>query len=248
MKKVLSSLFLGVLSLSATSFDKFSYYIAYDSNDATKYALVMPAINKIYTHKAGDILNMHLISDQFNGLPEYNNGEMCFKNLTSNANGSDGASIIANNCYDVKFFYIQKGDKIAEGYPFMLYYKPSDKLYEGLAGQSTSFKVVKDSTGAYASESITNEDYTYFYFDVNNSKVYLGQDAIDIQNKIAEDLNTNTDIEDNIADQNNTTIEDSTDSQNNTTVENPPSIPDLNGTTTDTTDDSIGLPPQVPAV
>jgi len=36
----------------------------------------------------------------------------------------------------------------------------------------------------------------------------------------------------------------------NTTIEEPPSTPDLNGTTTDTngTDNSIGLPPQVPSV
>jgi len=38
--------------------------------------------------------------------------------------------------------------------------------------------------------------------------------------------------------------------EDNTTIEEPPSTPDLNGTTTDTngTDKSIGLPPQVPSV
>jgi len=40
------------------------------------------------------------------------------------------------------------------------------------------------------------------------------------------------------------------DNNNNTTkeIENPPSTPDLNGTTTDTNGTDIGLPPQVPSV
>ena len=69
-------------------------------------------------------------------------------------------------------------------------------------------------------------------------------------NGLTINFNGNIISEDNIADQNNTTIEENTASQDNTTVENPPAIPDLNETTTNTngTDDSIGLPPQVPAV
>jgi hypothetical protein len=220
MKKIVFWLFITTVSLFSNSFDKFSYYIAYDSSDATQYALVMPAISKIYTHKAGDILNMKLISDQFTTMPTYSSGNMCFSALKSGADGSSGASIMAGKCYEVKFFYIQKGNKIEQGYPFMLYYKPSQKLYEGLAGQSKSFKVVRDLEGIYANKSITSEDYTNFYFDINNSIIYLGQDALDIF---------------------------SSSSSSKATVGNPPETPSLDDNSTDN-NGSLGTPPGVPTV
>ncbi|WOE69384.1 hypothetical protein RZR97_09725 [Hydrogenimonas thermophila] len=178
LKLLSSALLLFGTIANAKVYDKTSYYVAYDANDPTQYVLVMPSVSKIYTHIAGHILPSDLkqIDEQFNSFPTYNNGEICFSALKSGSTGTDGANMIAGKCYDVKYFYIQK-EVVTDGYAFMLYYKPDNRLYEGLAGKADTFKVVKDGDTVYASESITLEDYTNFVFDLNSSKVLIGDDV-----------------------------------------------------------------------
>lgn len=181
MKKVVFVLLFIGISLFAKIYNKTSFYIAYDNNDPTQYALIMPAVKKVYTHKAGHIKPSDLtdITKQFGGkFPTYNNGEVCFPSLTSDADGSNGAKIMAGKCYECKFFYIQKEYVENKGYAFMLYYKPGNKLYEGLAGKPETFEVVMDKKGVYNNKSITGEDYTYFKFDLKNAKILLGKDAL----------------------------------------------------------------------
>lgn len=170
------------LGLYASSYNSTSFYIAYDGSDATKYALVMPSVNKVYTHIAGHVLPSDLtdITDQFESFPSNSSGDITFSSLTSSATDSE-AAVMAGNTYECLFFYVQK-EAATGGYAFLLYYKPASILYEGLAGQSTSFKVVKDANGIYNSESISSDDYTNFYFNLSSSTAYLGQDAVDAYN------------------------------------------------------------------
>ncbi|MBD3789679.1 MAG: hypothetical protein IE885_04845 [Campylobacterales bacterium] len=166
-------------SLFATDYTNTSFYVAYDNNDKTQYALVMPAINKVYTHQAGHIQAADLtrVDDQFSGLPTYNNGELCFPTLKAGATGESGASIMAGQCYDVDFYYTQK-KTIAEGTAFMLYYDVSDKVYEGLAGQPTTFLVVKDGSTIHNENSITEDDYTNFSFNHATAAVTLQESSL----------------------------------------------------------------------
>ena len=158
-------LFALSLGLTAKSFNKTSFYVAYNSGDTTQYVLVLPSVQKVYTHKAGDILNLSSIGDSFSSFPTYDNGTLCFSDLKSGDSGLDGASVMANKCYVVNFFYIQK-KSITSATVFMLYYKPSNRVYEGIAGDATSFKVVKDGDITNNAKSLTNEDYSDFSFDV----------------------------------------------------------------------------------
>jgi len=194
MLKLITAILLFATIANAKVYDKTSYYIAYDANDPTQYVLVMPSVSKVYTHIAGDILNLKQIDEQFNSFPTYNNGEICFSALKSGVTGTDGANIMAGKCYEVKFFYIQK-EAVTDGYAFMLYFKPYDRLYEGLAGKADTFKVVKDGDIVYASESITLEDYTNFVFELNSSKVLLGDDAIAATTTATTTDNNTTNVE-----------------------------------------------------
>jgi len=168
-------LFILVFSnaLYATSYDKTSYYVAYDSNDNSQFALVMPSVNKVYTHQAGDVQNLKQIDSQFVAFPIYDKGELCFSALKSGAGGENGASKMANNCYEVNFFYTQK-EVTDKGTVFILYYTPSDKVYEGLAGDSKSFEVVKEGDVIYNDNSMTGEDYTHFRFNTIDAEVEVG--------------------------------------------------------------------------
>jgi len=156
--------------IPVTEYTSTSYYVAYDSSDPYKYALVMPMVNKIYTHRAGEITNLTRVDEQFTSFPVYNDGQLCFSSLVANASGESGASTMEGTCHEIKFFYIQK-EAVSSGTSFMLYYKPDYKVYEGIAGQPNSFEVVKDGDVLSNINSITNEDYTTFWFDIANSKV-----------------------------------------------------------------------------
>ncbi len=156
--------------LNAGDYTNTSYYVAYDSGDAKQYALVLPSVNKVYTHVAGDITNLKQIDAEFSAFPTYNNGELCFSALGSGKTGVDGASTMASKCYDVNFFYTQK-ETVTAGTAFMLYYKTTNKVYEGIAGNSSSFKVVKEGTTVTNANSVTGADYSNFSFDVASSKV-----------------------------------------------------------------------------
>jgi hypothetical protein len=160
------------VTYTTKEYNNTSYYVAYDIDDPTRYALVMPSIQKIYTHKAGDIQNLHRVDSDFSAFADYDNGTLCFPGLTPESSGTYGTSIMASECYEVKFFYTQK-ERTDNGTAFILYYKPSDRVYEGLAGQSTSFKVVKDGMSIQNNNSLTGEDYSHFRFDVEQSKVEI---------------------------------------------------------------------------
>jgi len=150
-------------SLCAKEYTNTSFYVSYDSEDREQYALVMPSVQKVYTHKAGDILNLTRVDGEMTSFPTYTNGELCFSELKTESTGIGGASKMAGNCYEVNFFYIQK-KTISEGAAFILYYKPADKVYEGLAGQADTFKVVKEGETVTNQNSITGDDYTDFSF------------------------------------------------------------------------------------
>lgn len=154
----------------AKEYDKTSYYVAYNSKDKTQYVLVMPSVKKVYVHKAGDIKNLTQVDSMFKSFPKYKDGNLCFSSLKSGIKAKHNENIMQNRCYDVNFFYTQK-DKINNKISFILYYKPSLKVYEGLAGKKDTFKVVKDKKKLYNSRSITKEDYSKFKFDINSSKV-----------------------------------------------------------------------------
>jgi len=138
----------------------------------------MPAVNKVYTHKAGHILPTDLkqVDTQFVSFPTYNNGELCFSDLVSGASGDNGASVMAGKCYDVNFFYTQKIGIIDKGVAFILTYTPTDKVYEGLAGDATSFKVVRDGNTIHNENSISEDDYTIYRFDVRTAIAYVGEE------------------------------------------------------------------------
>ena len=165
-------------SLYAADYTNTSFYVAYDSADTTQYALVMPSVAKVYTHKAGQIQSSDLtqVDDQFSSFPTYQNGELCFPALKSGATGDAGASIMAGNCYDVNFYYTQK-EFITEGAAFMLYYDTSDRVYEGLAGNPGSFAVVKDGATITNANSITGDDYRNYGFDHATGTATLGDDT-----------------------------------------------------------------------
>jgi len=177
----------------AEEYDKTSFYIAYNTKDKTEFALVMPMVNKVYTHKAGKIKagDLTQIGDQFNTFPTYNNGELCFSELHSSATGEAGASIMAGKCYKVDFFYTQK-KVIDKGMVFMLYYKPLNKVYEGLAGQPKSFLIVKNGTQIINKNSITNDDYSYFYFYTSTAIAMLTHtiNAVPEKPKLSSVINT----------------------------------------------------------
>ncbi|MFT7879327.1 MAG: hypothetical protein ABXS91_02945, partial [Sulfurimonas sp.] len=165
-------------SLYAADYTNTSFYVAYDSADTTQYALVMPSVAKVYTHKAGQIESSDLtqVDDQFSSFPTYHNGELCFPALKSGATGDAGTSIMAGNCYDVNFYYTQK-EFITEGAAFMLYYDTSDRVYEGLAGNPGSFAVVKDGATITNANSITGDDYRNYGFDHATGTATLGDDT-----------------------------------------------------------------------
>ncbi len=165
--------------LHAKEYTNTSYYVAYDNNDRKQFALVMPSVNKVYTHEAGHILpdDLTQVDTQFTAFPSYDNGELCFSDLKEGASGDAGADIMAGKCYDVNFFYTQKESVPSKGMAFILTFTPLDRVYEGLAGDTLSFKMVRDGDTIQNENSITGEDYTIFRFDVRNSKVILGEEA-----------------------------------------------------------------------
>ncbi len=182
----------------ATEYTNTSFWVAYDSNDATQYALVMPAVNKVYTHVAGQTQASDLtqIDGQFSSFPAYTNGELCFSALEVGATGDDGASVMAGKCYDVNYFYTQK-EVILEGAAFMLYYDPIDRVYEGIAGQSSTFLVVKDGDTITNENSITGDDYTNFSFDQSTAAVTITDSAplpqMTLSNSIIGDVTLTSD-------------------------------------------------------
>ena len=152
----------------AKEYNNTSFYLAYDVEDTTQYALVMPSVKKVYTHEAGDTSTLNSIENNFDSFPVYDNGTLCFSGLKANAVGLQGASVMANNCYDIVYFYIQK-EKVENNTSFMLYNKSKNKVEEGLAGQASSFKVVKEGTSIQNENSISKEDYSFFTFDVEKA-------------------------------------------------------------------------------
>jgi len=136
----------------------------------------MPSVNKIYTHKAGYIASkdLHQIDQQFSSFPTYDNGRLCFPALKKEADGKDGASLMANHCYQVDFFYTQK-EILPQGAVFMLTYIPTDTVYEGIAGNAKSFKLVKQGDTLYAKNSITEENYASFTFYLYDGKITLDE-------------------------------------------------------------------------
>ena len=223
MKKILGIVSITAGLLYGTVLDKTRFYIAYDKKDPTKYALIMPMVEKVYTHIAGKVTPKDLtdITSQFATFPTYKNGEVCFSKLKTTASKKAGADIMKNQCYECKFFYVQGEKAIASGYPFLLYYKPAKKLYEGLAGKATTFKVVRDGDKVQNENSITQTDFTLFKFDVVNAKVLIGDDA-------------KTTIKDNTGniENNDSTVSD---------ITMPPSVPDLN-----LSEETILTPPSIP--
>jgi len=162
-----------VAPLLAQEYNQTSYYVAYDEEDRSRYVLVMPSVRKIYTHKAGEIAAADLkrIDEQFSSFPNYEKGELCFPALKEDASGEAGALMMAEKCYNIDFFYIQKEAIPDGGMAFMLYYAPLEKVYEGIAGDAGSFKIVKEGMVIYNENSITGTDYGHFVFDINNSTV-----------------------------------------------------------------------------
>jgi hypothetical protein len=172
MKKILLSTAILASSMFAAELTNTSYYVAYDSTDATQYVLVMPGASKIYTHKAGDIQNLSEKTTDFLTFPTYTNGQLCFSDTTSTDSVSQ---TMANKCYPVNYFYTQVGAATG-GTAFILFNKGSGKIQEGLAGNSTSFKDVNEA----GFTSIAGQDYTSFVFDVESGKAVTGADATDI--------------------------------------------------------------------
>jgi hypothetical protein len=169
-KTIVSALLLSSsISLAASEYTNTSYYVNYDSTDATKYVLVMPSANKMYTLTAGQT-DLSQVGSQFASFPTYENGELCFSALASSASGDNGASTMAGTCHDVKWFYTQK-DAVDAGTSFMLYYKPQNKVYELVAGDASSMKVVKDGTSVTNSNSVSGQDYSNFSFDLEDASV-----------------------------------------------------------------------------
>ncbi len=80
---------------------------------------------------------------------------------------------MAGNCYDVNFFYTQKEAAPSGGMAFILTYTPLDRVYEGLAGDATSFKMVRDGDTVQNENSVTGDDYTLFSFDVASIIVHV---------------------------------------------------------------------------
>ena len=199
-KKIVTSV-VAMLAINsavlAQDYTNTSYYVAYDSSDNTQYALVMPSVNKVYTHKAGDIQNLSQVDDQLASFPTYNNGELCFPVLKSGAAGTNGTSIMAGNCYDVNYFYTQK-ETTSSGTAFMLYFKPSNIVYEGLAGQSSSFKVVKNGDTVNNSNSLTGDDYSAYSFNLNTATATLDEPVTQkasetLPNEITSDMTLTSD-------------------------------------------------------
>ncbi|DAB40034.1 MAG TPA: hypothetical protein CFH81_07420 [Sulfurovum sp. UBA12169] len=176
-------------SLYAAEYANTSFYVAYDSADKTQYALVMPSVNKIYTHKAGQIQveDLTQIDNQFSSFPAYNNGELCFPALKEGATGDGGASTMANHCYDVNFYYIQK-EIIPTGAAFMLYYDVGEKVYEGLAGKPDTFLVVKDGETISNENSITEDDYENFSFDHTTATATIVDSAVKPQEALPSSI------------------------------------------------------------
>jgi len=160
------------IPLSAQEYSQTSYYVAYDETDSSRYVLVVPSVEKVYTHEAGKItaVDLQRIDMQFTAFPTYTKGELCFSALQKDASGEAGASEMAERCYRVNFFYTQK-ELVSEGMAFMLYYVPLQKVYEGVAGDAGSFKVVKEASHIYNDNSVTGDDYTHFVFDINSSTI-----------------------------------------------------------------------------
>ncbi len=162
-------------TLLAKEYNNTSYYVAYDTADKTEFVLVMPSVNKVYTHKAGHILaeDLKQIDTQFKTFPTYNDGELCFSALIEGASGKDGASVMEGECYTVNFFYTQKEAVEGEGMAFILIYTPAAKVYEGLAGDAGSFKVVKEGEATHNKNSISGDDYTFFNFSTTEGKASI---------------------------------------------------------------------------
>jgi hypothetical protein len=77
---------------------------------------------------------------------------------------------MASQCYDVNWFYTQK-EAVTNGTAFMLYYKTANRVYELVAGDASSMKVVKDGDTITNSNSVSGQDYTNFSFDLESASV-----------------------------------------------------------------------------
>lgn len=158
MNKMIASIALSAAAaatLAASAYDLTSYYVAYDSSDATQYALYMPSADLIYTHAAGQTTqaDMNDVSSQFAAMPTFDNGELCFDALTGD--GTSGASTMAGACYTVRFYYIQK-----EGTTFYLYDDEAMTLKMGTAGDGTSFTDVTSSYPDFVFDKATSTLYS----------------------------------------------------------------------------------------
>ena len=169
------------------TYDRTSFYVSYDPSELANYVLVMPKVDKIYIHKTGDISNLQRIDGMFESLPVYDNGELCFgmlkdidtlddsyKELDTKLKQEDyHINVMSDNCYDVKLFYIQKAEETNDDVYFMLYDKSQYKLYEGIAGDNKSFKIVKDKAKTFNQNSISKEDYTFIRFDEEKALIEI---------------------------------------------------------------------------
>ncbi|WP_373031703.1 right-handed parallel beta-helix repeat-containing protein [Sulfurovum sp.] len=191
--KFLASSLMAVYALSgslhAADYSNTSFYVAYDSQDSSQYALVMPSVQKVYTHVAGDIANLERVDTDLVSFPTYTNGNLCFPSLANGVSVDATAAVMANKCFNVNFFYTQK-ETVAEGTAFILYYEPTDKVYEGIAGDSLSFEVVKEGDTVTNENSITGDDYTNFSFDVGTASATIA-DAV-TKEEITGTITTNT--------------------------------------------------------
>ena len=176
-------------SLHAADYSNTSFYVAYDSQDSSQYALVMPSVQKVYTHAAGDIANLERVDTDLASFPTYTNGNLCFPSLANGVAGDATAAVMADKCYNVNFFYTQK-ETVAEGTAFILYYEPTDKVYEGIAGDSLSFEVVKEGDTVTNENSITGDDYTNFSFNITTASVTIAGAAV--KEEIVGSITTNT--------------------------------------------------------
>jgi len=193
--KFLSVIFALTIILTANEYSNTSYYVAYDKGDNTQYVLVMPAVNKIYTHKAGHIgvNDLKRIDAEFVSFPDYKSGQLCFSKLKDDSKGLYGAKIMADECYEVKFFYTQK--EIVDGKAvFMLYYAPFKKLYEGYAGDAKSFTVARDGNSVY------KNDYRNFEFHLENATIFIvadnSEDKKDVGDQDGKDNGESDDSDD----------------------------------------------------
>lgn len=181
-----------VMASAATSYNQTSYYVAYDEDDPTQFALIMPGVSMLFTHVAGqiDADDVHNITSSFDGMPTYDNGSVTFGALGGSS--SWGADSLANRTMEVGYFYIQKS-----GTTYYLYDRARNELSEGTAGDSSSFQTVDSGTtysfdletGVLMVEESATTDSTgesVSYDPITGAVTNRGSDAVNIINMIID--------------------------------------------------------------